>query len=316
MNIKTENENIYGRTLGRILLALLCCLVWGSIFPVTKTENRLLAFTSADVGDLLVFAGFRFFFAGILLVTAYSVVKKGLLLPRKEEIPRICVLGFFQTLGQFALYYISLARITGVKGAVITGSSSFFTILFACFLFHQEKFSIKKLIGCLIGFSGIIISNLNGLDFNFSITGEGLMLLSAMMAATASCFTKRYGSGMEVSTLIGYQYVFGGIYLILLGLLFGGTIKHLSGTALALFVYLVIVSAAAQIVWSKLLKYNEVSKVAVFTLSIPMFGVLLSSVFIPGETVSPEIMIALVLVATGIIILNRNHYDKKNRRVS
>lgn len=316
MSIKTENENIYGRAFGRIMLALLCCLVWGSIFPVTKTENRLLAFTSTDVGDLLVFAGFRFFFAGILLVAAYSVAKKGLLLPGKKEIPRICVLGFFQTLGQFALYYISLARITGVKGAVITGSSSFFTILFACFLFHQEKFSIKKLIGCLIGFSGIIISNLNGLDFNFSIMGEGLMLLSAMMAAMASCFTKRYGAGMEVSTLIGYQYVFGGIYLILLGFLFGGTIQHLSGTVLALFVYLVIVSAAAQIVWSKLLKYNEVSKVAVFTLSIPMFGVLLSSAFIPGETVSSEIVIALVLVATGIIILNRNHYDKKNRRVS
>ena len=60
-------------------------------------------------------------------------------------------------------------------------------------------------------------------------------------------------------------------------------------------------------VWSLLLKYNPVSKVTVFGFMTPVFGVVLSAVFL-GEAASMpwlQSLIALVLVSAGIYIVNR-----------
>ena len=71
--------------------------------------------------------------------------------------------------------------------------------------------------------------------------------------------------------------------------------------------YLAFASAAAYTIWSQLLKYNPVSKVAVFCFMTPVFGVLLSTVLLQE---SDQISLfqgaaALILITTGIIISHR-----------
>ena len=68
--------------------------------------------------------------------------------------------------------------------------------------------------------------------------------------------------------------------------------------------YLAVAGAVAQTVWATLLKNNEVSQVIIFILFVPIFGVLLSALILPGESVSPTIAAALVLVCTGIAMAN------------
>ena len=68
--------------------------------------------------------------------------------------------------------------------------------------------------------------------------------------------------------------------MIICGLLFGGRFPTVFGKGMAMLVYLALVSAAAYSLWGILLKYNPVSKVAVFGFMNPVFGVILSALLL------------------------------------
>ena len=78
--------------------------------------------------------------------------------------------------------------------------------------------------------------------------------------------------------------------------------------------YLSFISACAYSIWSLLLKYNPVSKIAVFGFMTPVCGVLLSAVLL-GETEQAfrlEAAAALVLISAGIFIVNRFNEHTEN----
>ena len=99
--------------------------------------------------------------------------------------------------------------------------------------------------------------------------------------------------------------------MILAGLLMGGRLDAITLKGLLLLLYMAFISAGAYTVWSLLLKYNPVSKVAVFGFCTPIFGVILSAVIL-GESTSFQFktVSALVFVCIGIIIVN---YKKKEK---
>ena len=65
------------------------------------------------------------------------------------------------------------------------------------------------------------------------------------------------------------------------------------------------ISAGAYTIWSLLLKYNPVSKVAVFGFCTPIFGVILSAILLGEQTgIQLKTVAALVFVCAGIIVVN------------
>ena len=52
------------------LLASLCCLLWGSAYPAIKNGYALFGIAPGDIPSQLVFAGYRFLFAGLVLLEA------------------------------------------------------------------------------------------------------------------------------------------------------------------------------------------------------------------------------------------------------
>ena len=74
-----------------------------------------------------------------------------------------------------------------------------------------------------------------------------------------------------------------------------------------------LLSTVAFSLWTLLLKYNPVGKVAVYGFTIPIFGVLLSGILL-GETIfSVKYLAALLFVSGGVILVNRNDAGKQNR---
>ena len=96
--------------------------------------------------------------------------------------------------------------------------------------------------------------------------------------------------------------------MIVCGKLLGGRLEDPSLSAVGMLLWLALVSAVAYSLWGILLKYNPVSRVAVFGFMNPVFGVLLSALLL-GETgmLGWSCVMALVLVCVGIYIVNRNH---------
>ncbi len=90
------------------------------------------------------------------------------------------------------------------------------------------------------------------------------------------------------------------------GLVIGGKIMQADFKGIILLVYLAFVSAAAYTLWGILLKYNDVSRVAVFGFMTPVFGCLLSSLFLKEKLTQSavQIIFSLLLVCFGVYAVN------------
>ncbi len=301
-----------------LLLAGLCCFLWGSATPAIKTGYRLFGIDSADTYSIILFAGVRFLLAGFLVILFHSMTEKRWVMPPRGARWKIVKQSLAQTVLQYYFFYVGLAHATGVHGAIITGSGVFISILFASLVFRYEKLTGRKIAGCILGFAGIVVMNLAGAGsenlFEVSITGEGFVLLAQVFYAISGALVKQYAKDCDVVTLSGYQFMAGGCILILIGAVCGGSIAgsssdHVLAAAVMpgiLLLYLALISAVAYTLWGILLKYNPVSRVAIFGFMNPMFGVLLSAIFLgeSGQALSWNALAALVLVCLGIYVVN------------
>ena len=285
--------------------ALLCCALWGSATPFIKIGYELIL-PVRDTASTILFAGIRFTLAGAITVLIYSIARKKFLYPKKENLGRVAVVSCFQTVIQYMFFYIGLANTTGVKGTVASGSNAFFAMLIACLLFKQEKLTVKKVVASAVGFAGIVLVNLNGLDFNMNLTGDGFVIFSAIAYAISSVLIKKYSAYEDPVVISGYQFIMGGIVMIIAGTLLGGQVLFASTSAVLVLVYLALLSAIAYSLWGVLLKHNPVSKVSVYSFMIPVFGVLLSNLMLAEKNDVPplNLLITLVLISAGIIMLN------------
>lgn len=291
------------------LFALLSCLLWGSAFPFIKIGYRLFEVEASDTFSQILFAGIRFFLAGVLTVLIGSLAGRKMLKVKKENRGRVAILCLFQTILQYTFFYIGLANTTGVKSSIIESMSTFAAILMSAAVFRMEKLSMNKLLGCLIGFAGVVLVNLNGAEgetFSFHLMGEGMVLLSTISYAASTVFAKRFSKYENPVALSGYQFILGGLLMIIAALSGHGHLMMHSAAGWLVLLWLSMVSALAYTFWSLLLKYNPVSSVTIYGFSTPVFGVLLSALLLKESTgISVFTIIALVLVSLGIWIVNR-----------
>ena len=305
--MKQQTGEILKKPFVTAAAALLCCALWGSAFPCIKVGYQLFDIQSQDSMSQILFAGLRFTLAGILTVLIGSVLNRSFLKPKREHLYMVRNLALTQTVIQYFFFYIGLAHTTGSKSSIIDASGVFFTVLIAGLLFHQEDLNKKKLAGCLIGFAGVVLINLNGIgDFSMSFFGEGFILFCSLSGAFASVLIKAYSKEELPITLSGYQFIAGGLIMTTAGFLMGGRLGSVSAQGILLLLYLALVSAAAYSLWGMLLKYNPVSRVTVYGFSKPIWGVVLSALLLKEtQTMGAVGLVSLLLVCIGIYLGNR-----------
>ena len=188
----TNTSNRLTNSIIVCLLACFCCMLWGSAFPGIKLGYQFFNIPSDAVGSQLLFAGIRFTIAGFLTILFGSILSRQILLPKKENWKYIFCLCLVQTVAQYIFFYIGLSHTTGVKSSIINASNVFLAILIPSLLFKQEKLTFLKILGCLVGFAGVVLINLNGssIDLSMKWNGEGFIILSALSYAFSSVLIK------------------------------------------------------------------------------------------------------------------------------
>ncbi len=309
-----EQRNFLTTTRGIFLTAMVCCFLWGSAFPCLKIGYELFRMDTSHIPTLLLYAGLRFTIAGVLGILFGSLVRGKPLFPARHAWGSVFAMGMIQTVIQYIFYYIGFAHTTGVKGSIICGSNSFFSILIACFLFRQEKFTSRKAIGCLLGFGGVVLINLTGggLGGGFAWNGEGFIVCSTTTYALSSVLMRIFGQKEDPVTISGYQFLLGGAVLSGIGFALGGRLTFYSLSCVLMLFYLGFISAGAFALWSILLKYNPVSKVSIFSMMTPIFGVTLSTLLLRenSQVSAVQCLGALALVSLGIYTINKPEKHK------
>lgn len=289
-----------------ICIAIFCSVLWGSAFPVLKVSYVEFQMDPDDIIAKIVFAGYRFLLAGVILLVALLFTNRQALKLTKRQIPILLLFGFIQTALQYFFFYNGLANTSGMKGAILTASGTFFTVLLAHFFYVNDRMNWQKVIGLIAGFSGVVLANWGqGFQFSFQFTGEGYMILSALMGAIGMILAKELAIGIHPFALTGWQLTFGSLMMLIVGL------PQLSENALVftplgtgLLLYSALLSAVAFALWYSLLKYNKAGEVSIYKFATPVSGAILSALFIPSEKLTVYIIGAMILVALGFIAVN------------
>ena len=287
-------------------VASLCCLLWGSAYPAIKNGYALFNIAADDIPSKLVFAGYRFLFAGLVLLVIAAIGRKTLRLDLRT-MGQVSLLGLSQTSLQYVFFYTGLAYATGVKSSIMNATGTFFSVLLAHYIYKNDRLSFNKALGCIVGFLGVMVVNFSAglLSFDFTLLGEGFIVMAALVLSAASIYGKKVSQQVDSVVLTGYQLAIGGLALLLIGFAAGGTLTGFTVKSTALLMYLVVLSSAAFSFWTVLLKYNRVSMVAVFNFMIPVFGTLLSALFLDERILEWKNGVALLLVCGGIWLVTK-----------
>ena len=281
--------------------ATLCCLLWGSSYPAIKSGYELFQIATDDIPSKVVFAGYRFLFAGMLLLLFALAQRKPIARLNPRQYGQLAVLGLTQTSVQYVFFYVGLAFTTGVKGSIMNATGTFFSVLLAHFIYQNDRLSYNKTLGCILGFAGVMLVNFSHslMDFNFVWMGDGFVVLAAFILSAATLYGKRISQTVDPTVMTGWQLAFGGLVLVAGGYLTGGTLAVHSVKAAAILGYLTLLSSVAFALWSLLLKYNRVSMIAPFNFVVPVAGTVLSAIFL-GENIL-EIKYALALDRKSVV---------------
>ncbi|MFT3963793.1 DMT family transporter [Propionivibrio sp.] len=290
-----------------VLLASFCCLLWGSAYPAIKNGYAMFGIAANDIPSKMVFAGYRFVFAGLLLLVLAMFMRRNIFVLNLRNLLSTSLLGLTQTSLQYVFFYVGLAYTTGVKSSIMNATGTFFSVLLAHYIYRNDRLNFNKAAGCLIGFAGVMAVNFSPdlLDFNFTLLGEGFVVIAAFILSAATIYGKKLSQTMDSVVLTGYQLSIGGLALVVGGHATGGTLSGFTPASTALLAYMVVLSSAAFALWTVLLKYNRVGLVAVFNFLIPVFGAVLSAIFLGESILEWKNVVALVLVCGGIWLVTR-----------
>lgn len=291
-----------------VLLAVICCIMWGSITPVVKVSYDYFQISAGDTPALTVFAGIRYILCGLVGIIFGTVKNRCLLRPKNSSWGMILKLALVQTFIQQLSFYISMSHISGINGSILGCLNNFFSILIACLIFHQEKLTARKLLGCALGFLGVVCINLNAgsISTNITLAGEGAMLIACITCGASYAMSKQYSPHEDVLVLMAYQFFLGGIALTLAGFAMGGSFHGTNAEGYLLFSYMVVMPITAFTIWGTLLKSSQVSQLSAFGFINPITGVILSALFLQeSQQVSPvQCIVSLLLVCLGILVVN------------
>lgn len=290
------------------VLALICSVLWALAYPLIKLGYRELNIATDDLGSKVLFAGIRFLFAGALVLLITGAVNHTEKKISKSAWGWLLLFAIVNTSLHYLFSYIGLGYIPSARGTIIDSMGSFLLIILSCIVFSDDRMGWNKVLGCVLGFSGIVIMNVEPGKFmleNISFLGDGMILLNAVFAAFGGVVGRIVSRKMDMTLATGISMAIGGAILCIVGLSIGVAQPwHMSAVGVTIIVALTLISAISFSIYNSLIANHPISTVAIYNAFIPVFGVGFSSLIL-GERFMIKYLAAGVLVALGIVAVNR-----------
>ncbi len=285
-------------------LALLAAFVWGAAYPFIKLGLAQFAIDGADTGGKTLFAGIRFTIAGIVVLGLALMERRSFHFEKKDG-PLLLAYALVNTALHYFCFYIGLSNSAGSRASVLNSLGTFLLVLLSCAVFSEEKMTGGRVLGCVVGFSGLLLLNLgDGPGGAVTFMGDGMIILNAVCSAFGGILARILGRRMDALFMTGAGLAGGGVMLIAGGLGMSGRITRVTPGGILDLAVLVGISVIGFSVYNQLLRWHPVGKIGIYNSLIPVFGIILSSLML-GEPFLFKYIAAAALVAAGVFIINR-----------
>ena len=285
--------------------ALTAAVVCGWAYPLIKMGFEEFAITPDMTGNKILFAGVRFTFSGLIILAFAKAKHRSFAMRRKTDWWFMLLFALLNTTFHYSTFYIGLSFSAGARAAILNSLSVFLLVIMACIFFKSDRFTMGKVLGCVLGFAGILALNMGGAESgHFTLLGDGMIIVNALCSAVASLLTRSLIKRVDVFVGTGYSLGLGGLLLLVPSLLAGATMPQITCWGLVILLLLIGISALSFVLYNKLISCNPVGKVAIFNSLIPVVGAVTSCLCL-GETFYWKYVIAGALATAGIYIINK-----------
>ena len=297
--------SIFQRPVWVVVFALTAAIAWGWAFPLIKVGFSAFGITADMTGSKMLFAGVRFAVAGLIVLSVARYSGRSFKAGKLIDWRFILAFALMNTTLHYFFFYVGMSHSEGSRAAILNSLSTFIVVLLACACFKSDKLTTRKILGCTIGFSGILTLNFGGAESGqFTWLGDGMIILNTICSAISNLMTRGLSRRIDVFVGTGYSLTIGGLLLVISGLAFGGTLPNVNMLGIVCLILLIAISAIGFALYNKLLSLNPVGKVAIYNSLIPIVGAVTSCLCL-GETFHLKYALAGGLAALGIYIINK-----------
>lgn len=273
------------------------CILWGTTYLAIRIALETI--------PPFLMTGLRWVPAGLLLLLPLKA--RGERLPPVSHWPALTVLGVLLIgLGNGCVVWAEQTIPSGLT-AILVAVVPFWMVGIEWFLGASDALSPRRMLGLLVGFAGIVLLVwpelvLHG-DQSF-LMGVLATQLACFGWALGSSYSRRRHVGENVLAAAAFQMLFGGLAVLVLGLLRGewSVLTFATRTASALAYLIVAGSIAGFSAYAYALKHLPVATVSLYAYINPVIAVILGTLML-GEALSPRLAVAGAVVLTGMAMV-------------
>ncbi|MCK5349613.1 MAG: DMT family transporter [Desulfobacula sp.] len=283
-----------------VLLLILLCASWGF--------NQVAIKVAIEGISPVLQAGIRSIGATIL-VLIWMKVRRIPVLAKDNTLWWGIAVGLLFSI-EFILIYWGLNFTNASRAVIFLNTSPFAVALGAQLFIPGEKLNKIQVSGLCLAFIGIIIAFNESLNLptRQMLIGD-IMLTGAAVIWGATTVVIKAGplASIAPSKTLLYQLGISAMVLPAVSLAFGepGITNMTPLVITSLFYQIVWIAFITYIAWFWLISNYAVSRLASFTFLTPFFGVIAGAIFL-NEQITLYLICALVLVGTGIYLVNRH----------
>jgi len=281
-----------------MVLVVLICLTWGFNQPAIKLAiHEVPPLTQCAIrsalATLIVFGLMRL--RGLPIAAGDGSLAAGLVAGALFGV-------------EFLLIYRGLLYTTASRAVLFIYLAPFFVVMGARWLFPGDRFGLMQWLGLLMAFVGMVVAF--GVPAPASspdqLLGDLMMAAAAAVWAATTLVIKASAlSRVSPEKTLLYQLVVCVPIVTLGAIVFGERIAAMpSAVALGSLAYQTIVVGTTFSLWFALIVKFSASRLSAFTFLTPLFGVAAGHLVL-GEPLTPAFAMAVLLVATGLVLVNR-----------
>jgi drug/metabolite transporter (DMT)-like permease len=278
---------------------ILLCLIWGSTWLFIKI--------GLDDAPPFLSAGLRFLIASLLLYPFMRM--RGLKIPRDWRILSVMVYtGLFAVSVAYGIVYWSEQYISAGLTAVLFSTFPFFVIILSHYMITDDRLSSAKILGSVIGFSGVALIFIDSLKIEnqLAMIGAIAVVIGAVFTAISNVVIKKNSKSLNPIVLTVVQLACGAVSLLLVGLLLEdiGDFKITVKSVGSLFYLAIMGSCIAFICYYWLISQVKVTKAVLLVFVIPIVAIFLDWLVL-GQALNWRVFAGSGLVVGGVGIANR-----------
>ena len=280
------------------LLMMLLGLIWGGTFFLS--EILLLEMTPFQI----VFH--RVSIAAIIMVI--YITWRGKRLPRdKRSWFALAIMGLLNNAIPFSAIVFGQQYITGGLAAILNSTTAFFGVMLAGLFFKDERLTLRRLIGVIMGIIGVAI--IIGMDVlsHLSLTsiGQLLIIVSSISYAFAGIWGRLQVKNLGVEVTATGMLISSSVWMLILATMVEGfplEALSLRSTA-AILTFSVVCTAIAYLLYFAILSAAGAANLTLVTIIIPPFALMLDA-FALGEWVTGQQLLGFAIIASGLLVIS------------